>query len=75
MIGRGLTPDVVFRSLLKENGLEPDKDVSLNYVNGATELAQLFISGKSTVSIMPEPVLSKVLTKKKDKQKDKYKNN
>lgn len=66
MIGRGLTPDVVFRSLLKENGLEPDEDVTLNYVNGSTELAQLFISGKSTVSIMPEPMVSKVFTKKQD---------
>lgn len=64
MIGRGLTPDVVLRALMKENGLEPDKDVKFKYVNGSTELAQLFIAGKSTVSIMPEPVLSKVLTKK-----------
>lgn len=66
MIGRGLTPDVVFRALLKENGLDPDKDVTLNYVNGSTELAQLFISGKSKVSIMPEPMVSKVFTQRED---------
>lgn len=66
MIGRGLTPDVVLRFLLKENGLEPDVDVTFNYVNGGTELAQMFIAGESTLSIMPEPVLSKVLMKKED---------
>jgi|LGOV01.1.fsa_nt_gb NitT/TauT family transport system substrate-binding protein len=66
IIGRGLTPDIVTRYLLKANGLEPDKDVKFNYVNGASELAQLFISGESTLSIMPEPMLSKVMMKKCD---------
>lgn len=64
MIGRGLTPDVVFRKLLVENGLTPDEDVTFNYVNGSTELAQLFISGKASISIMPEPMVSKVMMKK-----------
>ncbi len=64
MIGRGLTPDIVTRHLLKANGLEPDVDVMFDYVDGAANLAPLFISGKSTLSIMPEPMLSKVMTKK-----------
>lgn len=66
MIGRGLTPDIVTRYLLKANGLEPDVDVTFNYVNGSTDLAQLFISGKSTLSILPEPMLSKVMMKKSE---------
>ncbi len=66
MIGRGLTPDIVTRHILKVNGLEPDVDVKFDYVDGATNLAPLFISGKSTLSIMPEPMLTKVLMKKQD---------
>lgn len=64
MIGRGLTPDIVLRKLLKENGLIPDKDVKFRYINGSVELAQLFISGKSKITIMPEPMVSKILLKK-----------
>ncbi len=64
MLGRGLTPDIVFRYLLQANGLDPEKDVTLNYVQATTELAPTFISGRSTISIMPEPALSMVMTKK-----------
>lgn len=65
-IGRGLTPDIVTRTLMKANGLDPDKDVTFNYLSGGQELAQYFIAGKSKISIMPEPMLTKVLMKKKE---------
>jgi len=65
-IGRGLTPDVTLRYLLTENGLDPDTDVTITYVSGATELAPTFLSGRSTISVMPEPMLSAVLTKNKE---------
>lgn len=63
-IGKGLTPDIVFRYLLSKNGLNPDQDITLTYLNAATELAPAFISGKSTIAVMPEPVLTTVLDKK-----------
>lgn len=63
MLGRGLTPDIVFRHLLKANGLDPEKDVRLNYVQNTSELAPAFLSGKAALSIMPEPALSMVMTK------------
>lgn len=66
MIGKGMTPDIIFRYLLKNIGLDPEKDVTLKYVSGATELAPAFISGKSSVSMMPEPMLSMVKMKKED---------
>lgn len=66
MIGKGLTPDIIFRYLLNKNGLNPDTDLTINYMGGATEIAPAFISGKSKISIMPEPMLSKVLSKKGD---------
>jgi len=66
LMGRGLVPDIVFRTLLKKNGLDPDKDVNLIYLSGATELAPNFLGGKAKISMLPEPVLSTVITKKPD---------
>ena len=65
-MGRGLTPDIVLRYLLSSNGLDPDKDVTLTYMGEATELASAFIGGKSDISVIPEPVLSNVMTKKEN---------
>ncbi len=64
MLGRGLTPDIVTRFLLEKNGLVADVDVTFNYVNGGPDLAKLYLSGENVISIMPEPMLSKILTKK-----------
>jgi len=62
--GKGLVPDIVFRTLLTKNGLDPDKDVNLIYLSGATELAPNFIAGKAQISMLPEPVLTTVKQKK-----------
>ena len=63
-MGKGLVPDIVFRTLIRENGLDPDKDVTLVYLSGATELAPNFIAGKAQVSMLPEPILTTVKMKK-----------
>ncbi|MCG8454039.1 MAG: ABC transporter substrate-binding protein [Spirochaetales bacterium] len=64
MIGRGLSPDILLRHLATENGLIPGEDFTLNYVTSATELAPAFIAGKSGASMMPEPMLTAVMSKK-----------
>ncbi|MDC7220038.1 MAG: ABC transporter substrate-binding protein [Spirochaetales bacterium] len=66
MIGRGLSPDIITRHLLTVNGLDPEKDVTLNYVQNTTELAPSFIAGKLPISMMPEPALSVVKMKRSD---------
>ncbi len=63
LIGRGLTPDIMLRYLLNKNGIDPEKDVKLNYLSGPQELAQAMIAGKTNVSVMPEPLLTVVLMK------------
>lgn len=65
-IGRGLTPDILFRYLLSKNGIDPDKDITINYLAGPQELAGFMIAGKAQVAVMPEPMLSAVLVKNKD---------
>lgn len=63
-IGQGLTPDILFRYLLEANGIDPENDVKLTYLSGGSELASNYIAGKSSITIMPEPMLTIVNTKK-----------
>lgn len=65
-IGQGLTPDIVFRYILSKNRININKDIRVTYLNSATELAPAFIAGRAKIAIMPEPMLSTVLTKKSD---------
>lgn len=65
-IGKGLTPDIVFKYILSKNSINPDKDVNITYLNSATELAPTFISGKSKIAVIPEPMLTNVTMKKPD---------
>jgi len=66
MMGKGLVPDIVFRTLLQKNNLDPDKDVNLIYLSGGTELGPNFLAGNAKISLLPEPVLTTVKTKKPD---------
>ncbi|MFP4483551.1 MAG: ABC transporter substrate-binding protein [Spirochaetaceae bacterium] len=59
--GRGANPDIIFRYLLRRNGLDPDEDVGLRFYNH-TELAQLLIAGRRDVAVLPEPFVTRVLT-------------
>lgn len=62
-IGRGLTPDIIARTILKDKGLDVDKDINFSYVNTVNELAPIILSGKTQYAIIPEPALSTVQSK------------
>ncbi len=62
--GKNLTPDLVFRYVLKENGINPDEDLSVTYLNAANEVAPAFISGKTNLAVLSEPAVTNVLMKK-----------
>ncbi|MGL4773698.1 MAG: ABC transporter substrate-binding protein [Clostridium sp.] len=65
-IGRGLTPDIIMRTLLKDKGIDPDKDVNFSYVNGAAELPPVVLTGKAKYAVVPEPALTTIASKKQD---------
>ncbi|MGL4107207.1 ABC transporter substrate-binding protein [Clostridium sp. LP20] len=65
-IGKGLTPDIVTKSVLKDKGFDPEKDFNFSYLNGVTELAPTILAGKAKYAVLPEPALSQVLSKKSD---------
>jgi len=62
--GKNLTPDLVFKYVLKENGLDSDKDVSITYLNAANEVAPAFISGKTNLAVLSEPAVTNIMMKK-----------
>lgn len=62
-IGKGLTPDIIARTILKDKGLDPDKDINFSYVDGVTELAPIILAGKTDYAVIPEPALSTVQAK------------
>lgn len=62
-IGKGLTPDIITRTILKDKGIDADKDINFSYVNTVNELAPIILSGKTQYAVIPEPALSTVQSK------------
>lgn len=60
--GKGLTPDIIFKNILKNNSIS-EEEISFSYVGAASELAPLVATGKAEYAIVPEPVLSTVMSK------------
>ena len=62
--GEGSNPEYILRYVLKENGIDPDKDVTIKFVTENDELVAAIVSGNAQVAMVPEPVATTVLTKK-----------
>ncbi|MCL2487608.1 MAG: ABC transporter substrate-binding protein [Oscillospiraceae bacterium] len=65
-IGEGANPEYILRYLLTQNGLDPDRDVTLNFVSGTDELTALLLDGAAEIALVPEPVVSVVRSKNPD---------
>lgn len=64
--GEGSNPEYILRYILKENGIDPDTDVTLEFVSANDELVSYLISGQATVAMVPEPAATTVLVKKEN---------
>lgn len=57
--GKGTTPEYVLRYLLTQNGIDPDKDVTIEYCSEATEVtAQMAAAGGNTIAVLPQPYVT-----------------
>ena len=57
--GKGTTPEYVLRYLLTKNGLDPDKDVKIEYYSEASEVtAQMAASKKDAIAVLPQPYVT-----------------
>lgn len=65
-VGQGATPEYALNYLLKQNGLVPGEDVTVEYLSEHSELAALAASGKADLVMLPEPFVTLVLAKNSD---------
>ena len=57
--GKGTTPEYVLRYLLTKNGLNPDKDVKIEYYSEASEVtAQMAATKKDAIAVLPQPYVT-----------------
>lgn len=61
--GKGTTPEYVLNYLLEANGLDPQKDVTIEYKAEAAELAAALQSGTATIALAPQPFATTVMAK------------
>lgn len=59
LMGKGTTPDILFRYLLKNHGLDPAKDVVLDYSFPThIDLANAVAAGQAQLAVISEPMVS-----------------
>ena len=57
--GKGTTPEYVLNYILSENGIDPAKDVTIEYKSEATEvLSTLQSAGEGAVAVLPQPYVT-----------------
>lgn len=61
--GQGSTPEYILRFILKENGIDPDTDVTLEFYTEHAELATRMASGEVEIGMLPEPNVTTTMTK------------
>ena len=60
--GKGTTPEYVLRYVLNQNGLDPDKDVTIEYCSEATEALSQVQAGQATIAMLPQPFVTTALS-------------
>jgi NitT/TauT family transport system substrate-binding protein len=58
-------PDLIFRLVLEWAGIDPDKDVTLDYVGSPNEAVPLYLAGRGDVAVLHEPAATAALIKAK----------
>ncbi|MCQ2505691.1 MAG: ABC transporter substrate-binding protein [Lachnospiraceae bacterium] len=65
--GKGTTPEYTLRTLLTNAGIDPDKDVTIEYKSEATEVAAM-LNGTTepTIAMLPQPYVTSVMMNNKE---------
>jgi NitT/TauT family transport system substrate-binding protein len=56
--GRGSTPEYVLAYLLEKNGIDPEKDVTVEWKAEPTEVVSLMAGNKGSIAMMPQPYVT-----------------
>lgn len=62
--GAGATPQYVLEYVLEKNGIDPEKDVTIEYLSEHAELAAKLAAGEVSIGVLPEPNVTSALINK-----------
>lgn len=65
--GKGTTPEYTLRYILSENGIDPDKDVTIEFKSEATEVGALLAAAEGDmIAMLPQPYVTAVQAQNPD---------
>lgn len=56
--GKSTTPEYVFNYILRQNGLEPQTDVTIEYKTEASECAAVMAESENAIAVLPQPYVT-----------------
>ena len=59
--GKGTTPEYALNHVLKLSGIDPAKDLTVEYKSESTEVAAALSSGTATLAMLPQPYVTAVM--------------
>ena len=66
--GQGANPEYILRYVLRGNGLDPDRDVTLRFVGEGSELLTVWQTDPEAVILAPQPVATSILMQNENAQ-------
>jgi len=64
--GKGSTPEYALRYLLLENGIDPDKDVTIEWKSEPAEIVAILAESEGGIAMMPQPYVTVVQSQVED---------
>ena len=58
--GKGTTPEYALNYILQQNGIDPQKDVTIEFKSEATEIAVMLEQAENVVAVLPQPYVTAV---------------
>ena len=59
--GKGTTPEFSLNYVLRQNGLDPEKDLTIEYKSEASEVAAMLAEDTAAVAMLPQPFVTSAL--------------
>ena len=56
--GQGANPEYILNYLLTQNGIDPDKDVTIEYYSEATEVTAQMANTEDAIAVLPQPYVT-----------------
>lgn len=61
--GKGSTPEYALRYLLRENGIDPDRDINIDWKSEHAECVAALAAGQATIALLPQPFVTAAQSK------------